>query len=508
MTKRLLAVFLTLALTLSLAVPALAAAPTENADRLHALGLFQGTGSGYELEKVPTRMQGLIMLIRLLGEEQAALACEDVCPFRDVAAGDFTYATSLQKAAELGFVECDSAVALTAADPVFYRADLVDLSLAALTAGMRDGGTLAERLVSKGVFTGEQGRAQGVLGAPISYRYQSRDYSTVTRTTNAYALPSGKVTADVVTVNLLNPAVRVKTAMVRNTLGTTANFKDIVATSDAAVVVNGNFFEAYNQVPIPIGHMMVDGEFLYGVSGLNCFAFGEGGTVQTGKLSVFFYVEGGGSSWACYECNSSAQSSDLSVLYTPAFGPSVPITCAGVVTTVSGGVIQSSQTVAAGTTAAIPADGYVMFFGNGFASTEYYRQPQAGASVTMTPRTIPQDTSGIDLTGVTSIVSGAPCLVSGGQICTDLEDGFNSDARFTTATTPRTAIGRRTDGKLVIVSTGAATIQQLRELMHQLGCTDAINLDGGASTALAWQGKVIRPAGRELTTTLQVFVDG
>jgi exopolysaccharide biosynthesis protein len=72
--------------------------------------------------------------------------------------------------------------------------------------------------------------------------------------------------------------------------------------------------------------------------------------------------------------------------------------------------------------------------------------------------------------------------------------------------TPRTAVGTLADGKLVIVSTSAASIQQMRELMLQLGCTDAINLDGGASTALAYQGQIVRNAGRQLTTTLQVFV--
>ena len=59
--------------------------------------------------------------------------------------------------------------------------------------------------------------------------------------------------------------------------------------------------------------------------------------------------------------------------------------------------------------------------------------------------------------------------------------------------------------KVVIVSTGSASIQQLRELMLQLGCVEAVNLDGGGSTALAYQGKLIRSPGRELTTTLQIF---
>ena len=47
------------------------------ADALKAMGLFKGTdtpyGSGYDLEQMPTRIQGLILFLRLLGEEQAAL---------------------------------------------------------------------------------------------------------------------------------------------------------------------------------------------------------------------------------------------------------------------------------------------------------------------------------------------------------------------------------------------------------------------------------------------------
>ena len=58
------------------------------ADALFAMGIFQGTnvtiGSGYNLEAAPTRIQGLIMFLRLLGEEQQALACTSSHPFQDV----------------------------------------------------------------------------------------------------------------------------------------------------------------------------------------------------------------------------------------------------------------------------------------------------------------------------------------------------------------------------------------------------------------------------------------
>lgn len=55
---------------------------------LNALSLFQGTGTGFgggfDLHKAPTRAEGLVMFIRILGEENAALACNYQHPFTDV----------------------------------------------------------------------------------------------------------------------------------------------------------------------------------------------------------------------------------------------------------------------------------------------------------------------------------------------------------------------------------------------------------------------------------------
>ena len=192
------------------------------------------------------------------------------------------------------------------------------------------------------------------------------------------------------------------------------------------------------------------------------------------------------------------------MVYTPAFGGSVPIKIDGTAATVAGGVITDVRAVTAGETVAIPANGYVMVFGNDFTSTTWYREPSVGTSVTLTPGLTDSDTSGFPMKEITAMASGGPRLVENGAICTTLEPGFQ-EARFTSAVTPRTALGKLADGKLVIVSTGSASIQQLRELMLQLGCVEAVNLDGGGSTALAYQGKLIRSPGRELTTTLQIF---
>ena len=83
---RTLVLALTLVLSLSISVPARAAVDETNAHRLNALGLFLGTGSGYDLGGTATRLHGIIMLTRMLGEEDAALSFDGPCPFSDVAA--------------------------------------------------------------------------------------------------------------------------------------------------------------------------------------------------------------------------------------------------------------------------------------------------------------------------------------------------------------------------------------------------------------------------------------
>lgn len=90
--KKLLSLVLTLVLVCSL-IPAAYAAEddaTQAAQTLYELGLFKGTGTNrdgtpvFDLKKTPTRNQAIIMLVRLLGKEEEALAGEWELPFTDV----------------------------------------------------------------------------------------------------------------------------------------------------------------------------------------------------------------------------------------------------------------------------------------------------------------------------------------------------------------------------------------------------------------------------------------
>ena len=56
------------------------------AETLRSLGLFLGSDKGFELERVPSRVEEVVMLIRLLGKEQEAKSGSWTHPFTDVPA--------------------------------------------------------------------------------------------------------------------------------------------------------------------------------------------------------------------------------------------------------------------------------------------------------------------------------------------------------------------------------------------------------------------------------------
>lgn len=83
MTKKCL-VFMLLLMVLFSFQAVSAADYTQEADMLNSLGLFNGTQNGYELERVPTRVEAAAMLVRLLGAVDEANEMKYEHPFTDV----------------------------------------------------------------------------------------------------------------------------------------------------------------------------------------------------------------------------------------------------------------------------------------------------------------------------------------------------------------------------------------------------------------------------------------
>ena len=174
---------------------------------LKTMGLFQGTGTayggGFDLERIPTRIEGLVLFLRLIGEEKAALAYNGASPFSDVpewggryvayayqkgytkgideeykifgssniiSAGeyltfllralgyrdsgvnpDFTWDTAVAQGQTLGVITLGEGKLLTAGGS-FSRAQVAYLSYYALAANRKAGGSLQSYLISSGAL--------------------------------------------------------------------------------------------------------------------------------------------------------------------------------------------------------------------------------------------------------------------------------------------------------------------------------------------------------------------
>ena len=100
-----------------------------------------------------------------------------------------------------------------------------------------------------------------------------------------------------------------------------------------------------------------------------------------------------------------------------------------------------------------------------------------------------------DMDAAEGITFGPPLIVDGQKMITDGDGGWGIG--------PRTAIGQKKDGTVIFLvidgrqpgySTGA-TLRDVQDVLYEDGCYIAANLDGGSSTTLYYNGKVVnKPA--------------
>lgn len=113
---------------------------------------------------------------------------------------------------------------------------------------------------------------------------------------------------------------------------------------------------------------------------------------------------------------------------------------------------------------------------------------------------------------VKHIISGGPYLVKDNQIFIDMTA---QKLQSIGGRNPRTAIGYTKDNDLILVavdgregSSVGLTLVELANLMKSLGCTNAINLDGGGSTVMYVKGQIVnrphQPGGIALSNALVI----
>ncbi len=199
--------------------------------------------------------------------------------------------------------------------------------------------------------------------------------------------------------------------------------------------------------------------------------------------------------------NRERKADDL-ILYTPEFHSTTLTDNSGVEILISRGKIK--QIFDGKGSNRIPADGFVLSATGKFSDKLKSLKRDGKISVEMSFSKPIGDQDAFAIRTLEDAVSGVPQLIKNGKIEITWEQEKSSKS-FVETKHPRTAVAKLKDGKFLMITvdgrseaSGGIGLQNLAEILLELGATDAMNLDGGGSTTMFLDGKVInKPSDKE-----------
>ncbi|NMB12665.1 MAG: phosphodiester glycosidase family protein [Firmicutes bacterium] len=339
--------------------------------------------------------------------------------------------------------------------------------------------------------------------------------------------PSGPLFVNYMKIDLQEPGVKVRPVMATN--GREA-VHELVAKHGAIAGVNGIYFSADGR---PLGLMIIDGElisppyFNRTAAGMwldgsvridNVTVTGEVKVIDPANLKdaekievVGEWSDGAatlpGNAWQIDGVNRIRYTDEL-IVYTQENGLTTRTNNYGWEI-----IVKDNRVVGwAEGNGLIPENGYVLS-GHGKAA-QWLRNLEMGnyieASWELQPDWLDE--------GVVHAIGGGPRLLQSGELCITAEqERFQSDIAQGRA--PRTALGITAAGELLLMTVNGRqdnisigmTLQELAELMRNLGAVEAMNLDGGGSSTMVARGIVLnapsdgRP--RPVSNALLVWAD-
>lgn len=288
----------------------------------------------------------------------------------------------------------------------------------------------------------------------------------------------------------------VKPAIASVTLPNKRTVRNIAQRTNSIVAINGGFFKP--QTGVPLGTLMIDKKIytgpIYDRVALGIFKDGY----DVGRVQLDGKIIGNNQEIKIDNINQPRMLSSYILAYTRDWGKYAPVSPQyGVQLQIVGNKIKA----ASANPLSIPENGYVLvgpksklgkLFGADYVDVEIKTNPK--------------------WENVQHIISGGPYLLKDNQIFIDMTA---QKLQSIGGRNPRTAIGYTEDNNLVLVavdgregSSVGLTLVELAKLMKTLGCTNAINLDGGGSTVMYIKGQIVnhphQPGGIALSNALVI----
>jgi hypothetical protein len=259
----------------------------------------------------------------------------------------------------------------------------------------------------------------------------------------------------------------------------------------AVAGINGGYFNRKNK--LPLGAIRRDNQWLSGpILNRGAIAWNDSGQFYFGRLTLEeTLVTANNQRLPILFLNSGYVQSGIA-RYTPAWGATyTPLTDNEIIL-----VVQKDQITqqlpggkVSGTAVPIPPDGYLLTLRANAASAA--SQLPIGSAVRISSSTTPTDFSRYP-----HIIGAGPLLIQNRQVVLDAKAEKFSNA-FIAERAIRSGICTTATGTLMIAVVHnraggyGPTLAEHAQLMQQMGCVDALNLDGGSSTSLYLGGQLL-----------------
>jgi hypothetical protein len=259
----------------------------------------------------------------------------------------------------------------------------------------------------------------------------------------------------------------------------------------AVAGINGGYFNRNNR--LPLGAIRRDSQWLSGpILNRGAIAWNDSGQFYFGRLTLEeTLITANNQRLPILFLNSGYVQSGIA-RYTPVWGATyTPLTDNEIIL-----VVQKDQITqqlpggkVGGTTVPIPPDGYLLALRAN--ATSAASQLPIGSAVSVSSSTTPSDFSRYP-----HIIGAGPLLIQNRQIVLDAKAEKFSNA-FIAEKAIRSGICTTATGTLMIAAVHnraggyGPTLAEHAQLMQQMGCVDALNLDGGSSTSLYLGGQLL-----------------
>ena len=284
---------------------------------------------------------------------------------------------------------------------------------------------------------------------------------------------------------------------------------NMASNNGAIAAVNGTFF---GKVGEPLGILMINNELIsYSIHDRTALIIDKNNRCYIDNVSLSGEVSLEGVSAQVSGINNKRQTGEV-IVYTSKYGNQTNEDTPGTVLSVIGNEVKNVSRARAW----IPQDGYAISFDPSYYET-IGNKAKVGSRVNLSLKLMPL--SSIPNLEIKHVIGGGPRLLKGGQVyISDNSERFKGDIAKSRAA--RTAVGISKDGLLVFATVDknkqgtsasrsyGASLEELAQIMKDLGCVDAMNLDGGSSSTMVLSGEVVNApsSGNEIAVSNCILI--